>query len=440
MSPVDVPAHPDHFGDAMRAVWRNLGWLLASRGLVAMLSLFYLGVIARSLGVSGFGRFALIAGAAQALATLVAFQTWQVIVQFGMGAEQRGDERALGRLLRGSLLLDIASAIVGSVLAALILYAWSDQLGISPTLRRAALIYAIVQVITSRSTPIGILRLRDHFKHAALADSVTPVVRFVGAWLVLLIHPTVQGFLVAWGIAEVLTAATFWYLAVRVGGWRLIRQGRGVSGLVGEHPGLLRFAFSTNASSTLSLSSKQLPLLFVGAIAGTAAAGAYRLAAQLAQSLAKLAQLLSRAAFPEAVRLVKDVAPRQLGRLLSRLFLASGVVAVVILLLVALLGKPVLNLIGGRDFRPAWPILLWLAAAGCLNLATVGVETVLTALQRAGSVFAIRAAGAAVVAGAAFALLPLYGAMGVAMAVAVGSAAIAAMMALMAIRISRSPP
>ena len=357
-----------------------------------------------------------------------------------MDAEQRGDERALGRLLRGSLLLDIASAIVGSVLAALILYAWSDQLGISPTLRRAALIYAIVQVITSRSTPIGILRLRDHFKHAALADSVTPVVRFVGAWLVLLIHPTVQGFLVAWGIAEVLTAATFWYLAVRVGGWRLIRQGRGVSGLVGEHPGLLRFAFSTNASSTLSLSSKQLPLLFVGAIAGTAAAGAYRLAAQLAQSLAKLAQLLSRAAFPEAVRLVKDVAPRQLGRLLARLFLASGVVAVVILLLVALLGKPVLNLIGGRDFRPAWPILLWLAAAGCLNLATVGVETVLTALQRAGSVFAIRAAGAAVVAGAAFALLPLYGAMGVAMAVAVGSAAIAAMMALMAIRISRSPP
>ena len=75
MNPVDVPAHPDHFGDAVRAVWRNLGWLLASRGLVAMLSLFYLGVIARSLGVSGFGRFALVAGAAQALATLVAFQT-----------------------------------------------------------------------------------------------------------------------------------------------------------------------------------------------------------------------------------------------------------------------------------------------------------------------------------------------------------------------------
>lgn len=439
MPPADLPAPPDRLGGAMSAVWRNLGWLLASRGVLAVLSLFYLGIITRSLGVSGFGRFALIVGAAQAIAVLVAFQTWQVIVQFGMDAEQRGDDAALGRLLRGSVLLDVAGALVGSVLAAVILYSWSDALGISPTLRRAALIFAIVQVVTIRSTPVGILRLRDKFSHAALAESVLPVARFAGAWLVLLIHPTVQGFMVAWAVAEVLTAGTFWYLAARVGGWRLIRQGRGVRRLAREHPGLLRFAFSTNASSTLSMSSKQLPLLLVGAVGGTAAAGAYRLAAQLAQALAKLSQLLARAAFPEAVRVVKDAAPAQLGRLLSRLFLASGAAAVVILLLVALLGKPVLNLVGGRDFRHAWPILLWLAAAGCLNLATVGVDTVMTAMRRAGTVFAIRAAGALVLVAAAFALTPLYGSMGVAMAVTVGAAAVAAMMAAAAVRLARPP-
>ena len=110
-----------------------------------------------------------------------------------------------------------------------------------------------------------------------------------------------------------------------------------------------------------------------------------------------------------------------------------------ILLLVALLGRPILNLVGGRDFSHAWPILFWLAAAGCLDLATVGVDTVLTALQRTGRIFVVRAAGAAVLVAAAIALMPIYGATGVAMAVTVGSGAVALMMAFMAIRLTRPP-
>lgn len=434
-APLAPPERPGLF----QAAARNLGWLLASRGLLAILSLFYLGIVTRALGVTGFGRFALIVGAAQALATLVAFQSWQVVVQYGVGAYARRDGAALGRLYRGSATLDLMSAVAGSLLAVLILEIWSDDLGIRPTLKRATLIFAVVQVLTIRSTPLGILRLTDRFKTAALADSVTAVARFVGAALVALIHPTVQGFLVAWGAAEILTAGTYWWLAAQKGDLKLMRRAGSLGQLLREHPGMLRFAMWTNASSTLGLSSKQVPLLLVGAVVGPAAAGVYRLAAQLAQALAKLSQLLARAAFPEVVRAVKDAPAQEIARMLSRLFLASGAAAAVILAAVALLGKPVLNLVGGQDFRHAWPILLWLAAAGCLDLATVGVDTVLTALQRAGRVFAVRAAGATVLLAAAIALMPLYGATGVAMAVTVGSAAVAGMMALLAMRLTRLP-
>lgn len=434
-APLAEPTRPGLF----QAAARNLGWLLASRGLLAVLSLFYLGIITRALGVTGFGRFALIVGAAQALATLVAFQSWQVVVQYGVGAYARRDGAALGRLYRGSATLDLVSAIVGALLAVLILEIWSDDLGIRPTLKRATLIFAVVQVLTIRSTPLGILRLTDRFKTAALADSMTAITRFVGAVLVALIHPTVQGFLAAWGAAEILTAGTYWWLAAQKGDLKLMRKAGGLRQLLREHPGMLRFAMWTNASSTLNLSSKQVPLLLVGAVVGPAAAGVYRLAAQLAQALAKLSQLLARAAFPEVVRAVRDAPRHAIARMLSRLFLASGVAAAVILLLVALLGRPILNLVGGRDFSHAWPILLWLAAAGCLDLATVGVDTVLTALQRTGRIFAVRATGAAVLVAAAIALMPIYGATGVAMAVTVGSGAVALMMAVMAIRLTAVP-
>ncbi|MBJ6120429.1 lipopolysaccharide biosynthesis protein [Sphingomonas mollis] len=429
----------DSSGGLFRAAARNLGWLLASRSVLAVLSLFYLGIATRSLGVVGFGRFALITGAAQTLATLVAFQSWQVIVQYGVGPLATRDDGALARLFRGSAILDFLGSIVGAGLAWLILDLWGEALGIGATLKRATLIFVIIQLVTIRSTPLGILRLRDRFALAAIADSVTPVARFFGAIGVWLIHPTVQGFLAAWAAAEVLTAATYWIMVARSGDLGLMWRGRGSRHLAREHPGIVRFALSTNASSTLGLSSKQIPLLLVGAAAGPAAAGVFRLASQIAQALAKLSQLISRAAFPEVVKTLRDAPPALLARLMSRLFLGSGLAAVAIMALVLVAGKPVLNLVGGRDFRGAWPVLLWLSVAGCLDLATTGVDTVMTAMQRAGSVFAIRAAGVGVLFGATAMLTPWYGATGVAMAVTVGSAAVAVLMAIAALRLSRAP-
>src|SRR3546814_5862219 len=107
---------------------------------------------------------------------------------------------------------------------------------------------------------------------------------------------------------------------------------------------------------------------------GPAAAGAFRLAFQIAQALAKLSQLLARAAFPEIVRAVRSPAAARLPRMLARLFWASSAAALVILAIVAVAGKPILVLVGGHSFSDAGPLLLWLAAAGCVDLATVSFE------------------------------------------------------------------
>lgn len=416
-----LPLTPFGRGRAGRAIARNLGWLLASRGMQAVLSLFYLGFITRALGVTGFGRFALVTGAAQALATLVAFQSWQVIVQYGVDLVRRDDEAALGRLYKGAALLDLFSAVVGSALAILILELWSEEFGISPTLKRAALIFAVVQVVTIKSTPLGILRLRDRFDMAALADSILAVARFVGAAVALVVHPTVQGFMVAWGVAEVVSAGAYWTLVARSGDLRLLWRGRGVRRLRREHPGILGFALSTNANNTLALGSKQAPLLVVGAVLGTASAGTFRLGAQLAQALAKLAQLIARAAFPEVVRAVRNAEPKAVRRLLLRAVGASVVGGGAVLLLVAVAGRPVLQLIAGREFVGAFPILLVMAAAGCVEFAALAAETVMTARGRAGSVFLVRCVGLVALAGVAAVAMGRLGATGMALGVLAGA-------------------
>ena len=408
--------------DGVRNAARNLGWLMVTRGVIAVLSLVYLGVATRVLGVADFGRFALITGAAQAIATIVGFQTWQIVVRYGVDHVNSGDEAALARLMRLCVLLDIGSAMAGGVMSAAILLIWGGRFGITPNLMKATIGFVFVELITIRSSPVGMLRLRDKFSLAALADSVTPVFRFLGAITAAIVMPDVTGFLIAWAIAEVATSIAYWITVARTGDLRLVIQGRMRGRRVfRENPGLFRFMMSTNATSTLGLSTKQAPLLMVGGYVGPAAAGAFRLAFQIAQALAKLSQMLSRAAFPEIVRAVRSPETRNIGRMIARVFIASAAASLVILALVAALGHPLLWLVGGSDFRYGRTVMLWLAAAGCIDLATVSFEPVLMAAHRAGTALLARIVSAAALIGASLYLLPRLGTVGAGMGVMTGS-------------------
>ncbi len=425
-------------GGPMRAIARNLGWMLASRGVLAVLSLVYLAIVTRTLGVNGFGRFALITGASQALATVVGFQTWQIIVRYGtqhLGTADRdpgqkdSDALRLARLFKACGLLDLASAVVGVILAAIIIRTWGEALGVRPVHARATMLFTLAQLLSIRSTPLGILRLRDRFSFAAAADSITPVMRLVGAVVAAVFLPSVTGFLIAWGLAEVLTAAAYWAALARTGDLKLLfARGIGVRDVVVDHPGIVRFSLATNASSSLGLSSKQIPLLLVGGTVGTASAGAFRLALQLAQALTKVSQLLARAAFPEIVRAVAAGGLARVRQMIMRSFLMASVVAAFAFLIVVLFGHPVLTLMGGKEFGRAYPILLWLAAAGCVDLVTVGFEPLLLAANRIGATFIARLVGIVVLFGVSFWLSPSLGVIGIGVAVLANALIVAVML------------
>jgi O-antigen/teichoic acid export membrane protein len=403
---------------ALIAVAQNFGWMLASRGVSAVFSLIYLAIVTRSLGVSGFGKFALITGAAQLLSNLLQFQTWQIIVQYGVNHIENGDETRLARLYRGALLLDGASAVLGIAAAAVVLHFFADALGLSPTLARATLVFNVIMLISLRSTPLGILRLRDRFSLAAAAESATPTFRLIGAVAVWFIHPKLQGFLIAWAVAELLTAAAHWYAVEKIGDFALmLRRGRNIRAVFRDNPGITRYSVTTNLAQTLSMTTKQLPLFLVGGLTGTAAAGAFRLAAQLARSLTILSQMIARAAFPEIVRALRNQGMQGLSGVLLRSMQVALALSTIAFLIVVTLGEPVLKLVGGAEFGRGYHSLLWLAAAGCIELASVALEPAIMAAQRAHFAFLARLVATIGLIGGSILLEPTMGAEGISAAV-----------------------
>lgn len=416
--------------DGFSRILANTAWLLGGKGVGAVLSLAYLAIVTRTLGVADFGRFALVLSAATVIKTITSFDSWQIVVRYGQTHLATGNADALNRVLRFCILIDLASALVGGAIAAFIILAFGGLLELPPGMGWQAWIFCMVMMITIRSSPTGILRLFDRFDSAALAETMIPVGRMIGAVAALWLMPTITGFLIAWGAAELLCAIAYWWLALREGRGRIGQwtAGRAMDARA-ENPGIIGFLTATNLQTSLSSMGQQVAVLVVGLFVGPVGAGLYRLANQLANSLTKISGLLSRSIFVELSRSGSQ-GGEALGALFRRTNRLALVAGAVIIALILIIGHPLLGLIAGRDFLPAYPLLLLLGIAACIDLIGVSYRPLLMATDRAGLSLRITFISTALLLGMQAALLPLYGTIGAASANIVAAIAGFVMMGL----------
>ncbi len=413
------------FGGTINAVLirigRNTGWLLGSKGLGAVLSIAYLAIAARTLGPEGFGQFILVLTYAQAVANFVQFHSWQTLIRFG--TSHAGDGERLARLIGFSAMLDAISEAAGALVAiagAMIIGFFVDWTGAE---QRNAALFGISLLFALRATPTGILRLFDRFDLAMAAESVLPVIRSLGALAAGGLSGNVVTFLLVWAAAELLTTLALWAVALRELARRKlahIPRGSWLRTVVAETPGLWRFAWLTNASSTIQLVWRQAGTLAVAVVVNPATAGGYRLAQQIAQALSKPITSLARAGYPEFAHMVARGDPL-LVTVIRRIMLLTVSAGAVLVVLVALFGHFVITTVAGDDFAFATPFLFLLSVAVAFELSGVVLEPLLLALGRPGRVLVIRTGAAAIYIMALAGMMAMFGAMGAAMGAVAGS-------------------
>ena len=362
----------------MKRLFGNIGWLLGGRGVNAVLSLVYLALATRTLGLDGFGNFALVVALGQTVTGLANFQTWQFVVRWGSGKDGPGEATGF------AIALDMMSVALGAVLAAGLVWSAQFWLPLTDDLLWVAFGYCLVSLLSIRTTPLGLLRLRFAYGAATAAEAVQPVVRGLGAVLAVLFMPTVLGFVLAWAAAEVAVAVTLWVVAGLCERIDLSRIS--LTRIPSAHPGAWRFVWATNMSGSLNVGGKQVLILLVGAIGGEGFAGGFRVASQLGQALVQLAQTVSKAIYPELVHAAD--AAHDMARRMANIALIGGVLAVSVALL---FGRQGLVLIAGPEFRVVYWAMVILAIAGAIELVGASLESLLVSAGRAGTAFVVRA-------------------------------------------------
>ncbi len=409
----------------------NTAVLLGGKGFGAVCSFIYLAILARSLGLKGFGHFSLIFGAAQALIAISGFETWRVVVRYGAAHVHQKNWAAFGRLGMLAGVFDLVGAVFGCAIAYVVYFHFAQALGLNPEYRTGAFAITCIMLFALVSAPTGIVRALDRFDMAVYVEAIVPAGRLIAAVAIWLTEPTVLNFLLAWALIDVAEAIAYWAVAHRLcpeavrlkhlSEWRQARR---------DNPGVGHFFLVTYAGASVDAATKNGPLLVVGYLVGTSAAGLYRMASQLSQGMSKLSTLLTRAAYAEVNRAHVSADLDEFRKLVRQTSLIAALAGGGVVLLAVLLGKPLLGLIGGEEFRRAYIVLVPLTLAASFELASVAFEPVLHATGRARQALVARLVGLAAVALGILLFLG-GGALDIALAVAAGAAVTYAVLGLM---------
>ncbi len=363
---------------AVRSILRNAGWLLGGKGFGAVSSLLYLAILSRSLGVKDFGHFALIFGLAQTVVALASFQTWQTIVRFGAPHLSAGRDEAFGRLSVFGGLIDATGAAVGCVVTVVGFHLFGAMFDVNPAYDDAAILFVCAMLWARVSAPYGIIRALDRFELTVIVGAITPAARLLAAIAIWLAGASVYRFLFAWAAIEFITATALWVAAYRLRPDLLkLAHLRHWRKTLEENPGIVKFLGVTYANTSVLAVIHQGPLLAVGYLFGTSAAGVYRIADQLAKGLGKLATILSDAVYPEVNKQLHATPAVQFRRLVRQVSGSVLVISVIVVALAITLGDDLLVLIAGDEFSAGGVVLVPLVLAASFELASVSYESVL---------------------------------------------------------------
>ena len=375
----------------LRRVVTNAGMLLGGRTINAVLSLAYMAIAARALGVRELGVLVLVQAFAQFLGDVVKFQSWQTMIHYGTRALDDGDLRPFQRVLRFTLVLDMASTVLGIVLGIAGSFLLAGRLGWSAHEAPYAAVFMLSIAFMVSATPVGLLRLFDRFDVMARQAALIAILRLAGSGLAFLVMPNLYGFMLAFAFG---TVGSWLYLAGSSYAElhrRQLLDGFSWRGPLGEGmPGVWRFAWNTNLTTTLEVAFTHAATLLVGGLVGPAQAAFWRVGRQVADGIAKPAKLLVPALYPELARLRADGHDTAMWRLALQVGLLSGALGMVLLAISAFAGPPLLAAVMGPAFATAGVVMTWQVGAAVIGILALPLEPMLISLGKPGLAVRVR--------------------------------------------------
>lgn len=398
----------------LRQRMESLAHLLGGNVGTAIIMFGSISFAARALGPSAFGAFVLILAVGRVSERLLRFESWQPLVRYVAEEETSGNSENIARLYVYGLMLDICAAWAAAIVAVIAGFVIGPLIGLEPDQTGLVAIYAIAIACNIRGMPSAALRMAGRFRTLAYIQSISGIGRLIIAFTLMVQGAGLIGFVILWAAMQMLDAAIFNFLGFRSLKARGVPSLLSVSwrGLPAQFAGFLKFAFSTNISSTLRTLTHEVDTLLVGLFVGPAAAGLYFLARRIGHVAQQIGDLVQMVTYPDLARHWVNANRKEFQNIVKWVQLLLGGFALAAIGGVWLVGKPILGFAFGAEFEAAYPLLLAQLVAVLLMLHAAPSRSALLAMNRPTEVLAVSVCATVIFFATALIAIPQFGAIG----------------------------
>ncbi|HEX8841996.1 MAG TPA: lipopolysaccharide biosynthesis protein [Sphingomicrobium sp.] len=372
---------------------KNSSYLGASRIVAAVAGIATLAMAGRGLGVVLFGMLVLIQSYAKAASGLSKFESWQLIVRYGGQALTEGRPDEFKTSTGFAFALDVVSGIGGMIIAVLVLPFVGHWFGIPDDQLWLATLYCTMLPTMAAATPTGVLRSLNRFDLISWQGTVSPIGRVILTTAAFVMHAPFAAYVAIWYVTDLSADLFFWFLA-----WRELRRRGLLQGIrptlrPTTLPGAWRFAIHVNLTASVMAAWSPIARLVVGGLLGPTGAAFFRVGSTLADAAQKPADQLAKVFYPEIMRM--DVRTKKPWNLMLRAAVFAGGIALLAILILFVGGRPLVQLLFGKAFLGAYPVLMVLLAVPLMGVLSFPLPPMLYALDRPDAPLKARLVGTA---------------------------------------------
>ncbi len=293
--------------ESVRRVYSVAAKLFRGRLLAGIVSLAYLTVTAKTLGVAQFGVLVLINLVVVTIGDLAIFPGWYAVIRFGIPGFKNAGSPEFRKLLSFATCLELCSGIAGVLIALLVAPRVAPMVGIPTQAIPLMLVFSLAALTSARSTPAAILYLGERFNLLSIQQALAGLVRLTGAIVASLTDAGLTGFVYAWLLANLAEAGLMWLFALLELRRRGILKSMFVSpfGIGKIYPDIWHFSINTKLNKSLEDVSPRITPFAVGMVLEPMAVGLYQVAFRLGMLLSQPIIVLVGTVYPELTRLVR---------------------------------------------------------------------------------------------------------------------------------------
>lgn len=405
-----------------KTLLRNSTWVLLANSVYVGSVFLQSVLLSRFLGVSLFGTYILILVIIETTREFLNPNVDVALVKFTAGYRSQDDHYKVAAFLKGSHLTASVATFLTVVTVSILLLLPFDIFGPHPDLTGLILGTAAAKSLTLfDNISMSLLRVYDRFRlNSIIRIGLALSELAVMAGIVVLFPQQLSAIFT--GIIAMSIVGTFIRNGAALLECRQVfsRYWSAQLGAIGDQwKEIKHFVLSNSGSRTIKTLITNGDILLLGALSGTQQVGVYAVAKKLANSVLVLTDPMFISIYPQLASLTSKRRYDEVRRMLAKISALLFVPITIFLGFALLLNRPIINFIYGIEYTNAGPPFAIIIVAVCVQAFFFWLTPLLLSTSRVVFKLVIDVISLLIGAALAIILIPLYGAVGSAVALLV---------------------